>query len=42
MRLSLIALVLLGCSCLIVGQSSTDKELIELENRFNEALPFSS
>jgi hypothetical protein len=37
-RLRLIALVLLGCCSLVAAQSSTAKELVELENRFNEAL----
>ena len=36
--LCFIAFVLFACSCLVVAQSSTEKELIALENRFNEAL----
>jgi len=36
--LHLVALVLLACSSNTVAQSSTTTDLIELENRFNEAL----
>jgi ketosteroid isomerase-like protein len=37
-RLCQIAIIVVGSSLLTMAQSSTAKELIELENRFNEAL----
>jgi ketosteroid isomerase-like protein len=37
-RLCQIAIIVFGYSLLAVAQSSTAKQLIELENRFNEAL----
>jgi ketosteroid isomerase-like protein len=37
-RLCLIAFVLFACSYVAVAQSSTEKDLIALENSFNEAL----
>ena len=37
-RLCQIAIIVVGSSLLTMAQSNTAKELIELENRFNEAL----
>ena len=36
--LKLISLVLFACSSITVAQTSTARDLIQLENRFNEAL----